>query len=107
MRTSWMAWLFLLAGVLNAQQSAPPKRQAPTKQESGSIQGRVVSAVTGEAVKKADIVLARRRSQQNQSYSTPPSSSGRVSMQDVESGSYNLAVTKARSRPPAGGGARA
>jgi hypothetical protein len=89
-----MAWLFLLAGVLNAQQSAPPKRQAPTKQESGSIQGRVVSAVTGEAVKKADIVLARRGSQQAQSYSTTTSSSGWFAMQDVESGSYSLTVTK-------------
>jgi hypothetical protein len=89
-----MAWLFLVAGVLNAQQSAPPKRQAPPKQESGSIQGRVVSALTGEAVKKADIVLARRGSQQAQSYSTTTSSSGWFAMQDVESGSYSLTVTK-------------
>jgi hypothetical protein len=89
-----MAWLFFTAASLNAQQSTPVKRQAPAKQESSSIQGRVVSAITGEAVKKADIVLARRQSQQAQSYSTTTSSSGWFAMQDVESGSYSLTVTK-------------
>jgi len=89
-----MASLFFTAASLNAQQSAPVKRQGPAKQESSSIQGRVVSAVTGEPVKKADIVLARRESQQAQSYSTTTSSSGWFAMQDVESGSYSLTVTK-------------
>jgi len=88
MRAFWMAWLFFAAGALNAQQSAPPK------QESGSIQGRVVNAVTGEAVKKADIVLARRDSQQDQRYTTTTSTSGLFAMQDVEPGRYSLSVSK-------------
>src|SRR5712692_6900361 len=94
MRAFRMAWLFFAAGALDAQQSAPPKRQGPPKQESGSIQGRVVNAVTGEAVKKAEIVLFRRDSQQNQSYTTTASTSGWFAMQDVEPGRYSLSVSK-------------
>jgi len=89
-----MASLFLAAGMMVAQQSAPPKRQAPPKQESSSIQGRVVNSVTGEAVKKADIVLTRRESQQAQRYSTTTSTSGWFAMQDMEPGRYTLTVTK-------------
>src|SRR6266478_5959724 len=94
MRNSWIASLFLAVGVLSAQQSAAPKRQAPPKQESGSIQGRVINAVTGGAVKKADIVLSRSESQQNQSYTTATSTSGWFALQDVEPGRYNLSVSK-------------
>src|SRR6266853_6246387 len=94
MRNSWIASLFLVASVLDAQQSAAPKRQGPPKQESGSIQGRVVNAVTGEAVKKAEIVLVRRDSQQNQSYTTTASTSGWFAMEDVEPGRYSLSVSK-------------
>ncbi|HXI43587.1 MAG TPA: carboxypeptidase-like regulatory domain-containing protein [Bryobacteraceae bacterium] len=94
MRKSWIASLFLAARVLGAQQSAAPKHQAPPKQESGSIQGRVVNAVTGEAVKKADIVLSRSESQQNQSYTTTTSAGGWFAMQDVEPGRYRLMVSK-------------
>jgi len=86
--------LFFAAGALVAQQGTPPKRQATPKQENGSIQGRVVNAVTGEAVKKAEIVLFRRDSQQNQSYTTNASTSGWFAMQDVEPGRYNLSVSK-------------
>ncbi len=94
MRNFWIASLFLAAGVLGAQQSAVPKRQGPPKQESGSIQGRVINAVTGEAVKKADIVLSRNGSQPNQSYTTTTSTAGWFALQDVEPGRYNLSVSK-------------
>jgi Carboxypeptidase regulatory-like domain len=94
MRASWMASLFLAAGVLDAQQSAPAKRQGPPKQESCSVQGRVVNAVSGEAVKKAEIVLSWRESQENQSYTTTTSTSGWFAMQDIEPGRYRLSVTK-------------
>lgn len=93
MRAFWMVSLFLAAGV-DAQQSAPVKSQGPSKQESCSIQGRVVNAVSGEAVKKADIVLARRESQQDQRYTTASSSSGWFAMQDIEPGRYSLTATK-------------
>jgi protocatechuate 3,4-dioxygenase beta subunit len=94
MRASFWAWWFVGAAALNAQQSAVPRHQVPPKLESGSIQGRVINAVTGEAVKKADIVLSRNESPQNQSYTTTTSTSGWFAMQDVEPGRYNLSVSK-------------
>jgi hypothetical protein len=89
-----MASFLLAAGVLDGQQSAPAKRQGPPKQENCSIQGRVVNAVSGEAVKKADIVLTRRESQQDQRYTTTTSANGWFAMQDIESGRYSLRVSK-------------
>src|SRR5690242_17597632 len=94
MRAPSWTWLLIAAAALNAQQNAAPKRQPPPKQETGSIQGRVINAVTGEAVRKADIVLSRNESQQNQRYTTTTSSSGWFAMQDVEPGRYNLSVSK-------------
>ncbi len=94
MRAPFWTWLLFAAAALNAQQNAAPKRQASPKQEGGSIQGRVINAVTNEAVKKADILLWRNESQQNQRYTTTTSSSGWFAMLDVEPGRYNLSVSK-------------
>ena len=47
------------------------------------------------AVKKADIVVSLRNEfQQNQSYSTTTSASGWFALHDVDTGRYNLSVSK-------------
>src|SRR6266852_4852754 len=81
----------LLGGLaLNAQQTGA-KRQEPLKPETGSIEGRVISGVSREGVKKAEIVVYGR---ENQRYTTTTGSGGGFAMPDIEPGRYRLEVSK-------------
>jgi protocatechuate 3,4-dioxygenase beta subunit len=80
--------LFTLA--LNAQKTAA-KRWEPPKPEAGSIEGRVISGVSGEGVKNAEIVVYGR---ENQRYTTRTGSGGGFAMPDIEPGRYRLEVSK-------------
>ena len=80
----------LLTLALSAQQTAA-KRQEPPKPETGSIEGRVINGVSGEGVKKAEIVVYGR---ENQRYTTTTGSGGGFAMPDIEPGRYRLEVSK-------------
>ena len=81
----------LAALALNAQQAAAPKRQESPKPETGSIEGRVISAVSGEGVTKAEIVVFGR---ENQRYTTIARANGVFALEDIEPGKYRLEASR-------------
>ena len=65
----------------------------------GAVERQVLNAITGEPVKKANIVLrradsSRSRSGPPQSYATSTDTAGRFSMKAIDSGQYRLSVDR-------------
>ncbi|HUJ22241.1 MAG TPA: carboxypeptidase-like regulatory domain-containing protein [Bryobacteraceae bacterium] len=81
----------LAALALYAQQAAAPRRQQPSKAETCSIEGRVISAASGEGVNNAEIGVY---APDNQRYTTTTRADGRFAVQEMESGRYRLYVSK-------------
>jgi protocatechuate 3,4-dioxygenase beta subunit len=93
-RNFYFAWIWLVAAAVSAQQQAPPKRRDAPKQEACTIEGRVVNAVTGQPLGKAEIVLWRLGASADQRYTTTTAAGGRFAMQDIEPAKYLLRVSK-------------
>jgi hypothetical protein len=90
MRASCLVSISLFA--LHAQQRpAPPARQTA---EMCTLEGRVIGAIKGEAVRKATLLLFQSDKPQGQRYSTMTGSGGSFTMQDIEPGKYQLTVMK-------------
>lgn len=84
----------LVTAALNAQQQAAPKRQEAPKLDTCTIEGRVVNAITGQALNKAEIILSRLDSPVNQHYTTTTAAGGWFAMQNIEPAKYHLEVSK-------------
>src|SRR5438477_5813289 len=94
MRHFSFAVIWLASAVLSAQQETPPTRQDPPKPETCTIEGRVVNAVTGQPMSKAEIMLNRLGGPMNQHYTTTTAAGGWFAMQNIEPAKYRLSVTK-------------
>jgi hypothetical protein len=86
--------LALNAAVLNGQQPVPPRQQEIPKAEACTIEGQVVSATTGEALRKATVLLNQLGKVQGERYTTTTTAGGRFALQDVEPGRYQLQAAK-------------
>jgi carboxypeptidase family protein len=81
----------LAAPALDAQQAALPIQPQPPKLETCSIEGRVISAVSGEGVRKVEIVVSGK---ENRQYSTTTGAGGVFAIEDIEPGRYGLGASK-------------
>jgi hypothetical protein len=92
MRASCLVSIALLAPMIDAQQR--PAQNALKTVEMCTLEGRVVGAIKGEAVRKATLLLFQSDKPEGQRYSTTTGSGGSFLMQDIEPGKYQLTVMK-------------
>ena len=74
-------------------QVAPPTETKP--EDLGSLEGQVLNAFTGEAIRKAAVVLRRVDSTATPTlngYSTATDDAGKMAMKDIEPGTYRMTV---------------
>ncbi len=82
-------FLALTTATLIAQQANQP-RSASARQESCSIKGLVVNAITGEPLKKATINLGQVGNASGERYETTTTAGGRFAIGDIEPGQYHI-----------------
>ena len=78
--------------MLDAQRPGRPKARLPPV-ESGSVEGQVVDAVTGEPLKKTEIYLWESGAGEQQ-YETTSASGGKFIMRDIAPGTYEVSGSK-------------
>jgi len=93
MRSVWLASAALFMALMYAQQEAEPQNglKAP---EMATLEGRVVGAIKGEPVRKANLLLWQKGKPEGRRYLTATDARGAFILQDVEPGKYRLMVTK-------------
>src|SRR5579864_118154 len=91
MRASCLVSIALFAPLIHAQQQPPAAQKTA---EMCTLNGRVVGAIKGEAVRKATLILFQSDKPAGQRYSTITGSGGSFAMQDIEPGKYQLTVMK-------------
>ena len=79
----------LVAAVLSAQQRVPPPNA-----DVCTVEGQVVSASTGEPLRKASIQLMQVGKVRGEWYTTTTTAGGRFALQDIEPGKYRLQAIK-------------
>lgn len=79
--------------MLSAQLETPKRQEAP-KLETCTIEGRVVNAVTGQPLIKAEIMLSRFGGAVDKHYTTTTAAGGWFAMQNIEPAKYHLSVGK-------------
>jgi protocatechuate 3,4-dioxygenase beta subunit len=87
--------LVLLAPTLLAAQNAPVQPSKP--EDLCALSGRIVSASTGEPVRRATILLVRSEISPGEpplAYSASSDAQGAFAMKDVEPGKYRLSATR-------------
>src|SRR5579864_63610 len=92
MRASCLVSIAVFAQMTDAQQRPAPPAQKTA--EMCTVEGRVVGAIKGEAVRKATLILFQSDKPEGQRYSTTTGSGGSFAMQDIEPGKYQLTVMK-------------
>src|SRR6266702_2936384 len=92
--------LIMIAAILVGVPSADSQgtRRETNSAQSSAIEGHVVNAVTGEPLRKVDLILRRADVSPNAhspaSYTTSTYESGRFVMRDVEPGQYRLLAAR-------------
>src|SRR5438105_3048917 len=79
---------FLVAG-----QDAPP---APTvkPEDKCSMEGAVLNAATGEALKKANVVARQMNSRNNSAFTAVSDAAGHFKIEGIDPGSYNVMASR-------------
>ncbi|MGI8741725.1 MAG: carboxypeptidase regulatory-like domain-containing protein [Bryobacteraceae bacterium] len=88
-------WLLVAGGFLLAGQVPDPAPAAAVKAEDKcTIEGSVVNAVTGEAVKKVNITLRQMGNMNNTAHSAISDAAGHFKIEDADPGRYSMIAAR-------------